>query len=468
MVFGYIDMKRLIAILLSCVALNVNATKVYVSTTGSDDTGDGSFLNPWATWQKGFTEITAGDTLYIRGGTYTPAATYQDPRYFGVVVNGVSGTSGNKITVLNYPGEVPVLDCRNIVNDARRVGIGLYDCDHWILRGLNVTRVDQHSTGDVSVGVLLYGCDNILVDECNMYNNQGMGLDVSTGSSNILILNCDAYENHDPYSSYGSADGFGSNDNTYQASIIFRGCRSWNNSDDGFDYYGDNAVVTTDGCWAWHNGYREDGVTPGGDGSGFKLGITDVHPADLLRILQNNLAFSNRRAGINSNSANCLINVYNNTIYANGLHGIWIFTEDLAYIFRNNVSFGNVSGYDYLSSTQVNYTIDHNSYDPEWQPAGVVVTAADFVSITPTGVDGARQSDGSLPVITFLHLAADSDLRAAGVAIAGLTTDGDGEDWEDPPSIGAFEYGAIGGERFGKNRQGVMLKSRDGRMMIYN
>jgi hypothetical protein len=34
--------------------------------------------------------------------------------------------------------------------------------------------------------------------------------------------------------------------------------------------------------------------------------------------------------------------------------------------------------------------------------------------------------------------------------------------------IGAFEYGAIGGERFGKNRQGVMLKSRDGRMMIYN
>lgn len=412
----------------------------YVSTIGNDTTGDGSFLNPWATWQKGFTELAAGDTLYIRGGTYTPEATYQDPRYFGVVVDGVAGTALNKITVLNYPGETPVLDCRNIINDARRVGIGLYNCDHWILQGLNVTRVDQHITGDVSIGVLLYGCDNILVDRCNMYNNQGMGLDVSTGSSNILILNCDAYDNCDPYSAYGNADGFGSNANTYGADITFRGCRAWNNSDDGFDYYADNALVTTDGCWSWHNGYREDGATAGGDGSGFKLGSTDAHPAVLLRIMQNNMAFMNRRSGINSNSANCLMNFYNNIIYGNVLHGIWIFVADLAYIFRNNISFGNLSGYNYLSATQLNYVIDHNTYDVEWQPAGLVATIDDFVSVTPEGVDGARQASGALPVIEFLHLKLGSALIGAGLAVVGLVNDCDGVAWGAPPSIGAYEF----------------------------
>lgn len=36
------------------------------------------------------------------------------------------------------------------------------------------------------------------------------------------------------------------------------------------------------------------------------------------------------------------------------------------------------------------------------------------------------------------------------------------------PDIGAIEYGAIGGINFGKNRQGVMLKGRNWKMMIYN
>lgn len=443
-------MKKILTIPMLLLSLTLGATTYYVSTTGNDGTGDGSLGAPWATWQKGFTELAAGDTLYIRGGTYTPAATYQAPRYFGVVVNGVSGASGSKISVLNYPNETPVLDCRNIINDARRVGIGLYDCDHWILRGLNVTRVDQHSTGDVSIGILLYGCDNVLVEQCNSYYNQGMGLDVSTGCSNILILNCDAYENHDPYSSYGNADGMGSNGNTHQASIIFRGCRAWNNSDDGFDFYADSALVTIDRCWAWGNGYREDHATTGGDGSGFKLGTSGDYPTVLLRVVQNSLSFLNRRAGLNSNSANCLINVYNSTFYANGLHGIWIFTADLPYVFRNNISFDNVSGYDYVSSTQVNYVIDHNSYDPEWQPTGPEATAADFVSLDSTGVSGARQPDGSLPIITFLHLVDGSDLKDAGTAV-GVNTDADGTTRGYLPDIGAYEIediriGTIGGK----------------------
>lgn len=42
----------------------------YVSNSGSDTTGNGTELNPWATPRKAGEVLTTGDTLFIRGGTY--------------------------------------------------------------------------------------------------------------------------------------------------------------------------------------------------------------------------------------------------------------------------------------------------------------------------------------------------------------------------------------------------------------
>jgi len=30
---------------------------------------------------------------------------------------------------------------------------------------------------------------------------------------------------------------------------VFRGCRAWENSDDGFDFYGWGSPITVDNCW---------------------------------------------------------------------------------------------------------------------------------------------------------------------------------------------------------------------------
>ena len=44
---------------------------IYVATTGSDVTGDGSQANPYATIQKAVDQSGAGDTIYVAAGTYT-------------------------------------------------------------------------------------------------------------------------------------------------------------------------------------------------------------------------------------------------------------------------------------------------------------------------------------------------------------------------------------------------------------
>lgn len=92
MVFGYIDMKRLIAIILSCIALSVNATKVYVSSTGSDATGNGSLSNPYALVSYACTQASAGDTVFILAGTIDQGTT-QIVKPVGVSILGEGNAS---------------------------------------------------------------------------------------------------------------------------------------------------------------------------------------------------------------------------------------------------------------------------------------------------------------------------------------------------------------------------------------
>jgi hypothetical protein len=76
------------------------ATTYYVSSSGSD-TNSGAQASPWATLQKAADTIVAGDTLYLRGGTYL----IQGMAWFTS-----NGTSDKPITISGYPGEKVILD----------------------------------------------------------------------------------------------------------------------------------------------------------------------------------------------------------------------------------------------------------------------------------------------------------------------------------------------------------------------
>jgi len=48
-------------------------TTYYVSTTGSDETGDGSYSDPWGTIQHAVDQVSSGDTIMVAPGEYTGA-----------------------------------------------------------------------------------------------------------------------------------------------------------------------------------------------------------------------------------------------------------------------------------------------------------------------------------------------------------------------------------------------------------
>jgi hypothetical protein len=425
-------MKEMLSLFFLTFYSLASATTYYVSTSGSDN-NPGTISQPFATWPKGFSTIKAGDTLYIRGGTYYPGGTSFNSKNYGVVINNHDGTAENPIVVMNYPGEIPVIDCRNITTSTAKGGIYLLYSSYWHIKGLTVTRVDQGIAGYGSGGIIVHNSDNITVEQCAVHHIGGTGFHVAYNCNNILLINCDSYLNSDPHSSdaYGGADGFVIAQITaVNANNTLRGCRAWYNSDDGFDFFNNESHVKLEHCWSFHNGYIPDTFLKAGDGNGFKLGETSLdHGNTIVRTIINCIAYKNRTSGFHQNEAPAAMALYNNVAYLNGAQGFWFGSYNKIHSIKNNISFKN-GAYCFISPLSIvsnNTFLINNAANP-----ALSLTETDFVSLEATQLIGARKTDGSLPDITFLHLASGSDLIDAGINV-GLPFNG------QAPDIGAFE-----------------------------
>jgi hypothetical protein len=202
-----------------------------------------------------------------------------------------------------------------------------------------------------------------------------------------------------------------------------RGCRFWWNTDDGIDLIDNRGVVKVESCWSWYNGYVPGTFQTGGNGNGFKLGGgTEAYPSTVLREVTSCVSANNRANGFDHNGSDFIIKLFNSTAYNNGDAG-FTFESSIAHVLRNNVACNNVHD----AWTGQSNIHDHNTWD-----SSVSVSTADFAGIDLSLLANARQSDGSLPVITTLHLASGSDLIDAGVGV-GLPYLGSN------PDLGAFE-----------------------------
>jgi hypothetical protein len=91
----------------------------YVAPTGGggSDSNPGTIDQPWATLKHATLSVHAGDTVYLRGGTYTNTATPSNPDNaigneggVGACTYGMcTGTAAAPITFAAYPGETPVI-----------------------------------------------------------------------------------------------------------------------------------------------------------------------------------------------------------------------------------------------------------------------------------------------------------------------------------------------------------------------
>ncbi len=405
-----------ILILISFLGTSADAftQSYYVSLNGSDS-GSGTIGNPFRTIEKAVSVVQSGQTIYVRGGIYYLTTTITITK---------SGTVNSVISLSGYPGEIPVLNFSGQALGSSNSGIVLTG-SYWHIRGIEITGAGDN-------GMKIDGGNNNTVENCAFYRNRDSGLQIGNGTSNDTIRNCDSFFNADP-PDYGDADGFAPK-MTVGSGNYFYGCRAWKNCDDGWDGYlrGANDVSTTiENCWAFENGYLEDGYDPGtqANGNGFKMGGSDDN--DLMHnfTLKNCLAFKNKAKGFDQNNNKGSMILYNCTGYDNIVADYRI-TQALAagkvLIIKNCVTLGTKAEIGSFAEQAKN----------SWLPP-FVVNAADFRSIDAAAAYGPRKADGSLPHIEYMHLAAGSDLIDAGVDV-GLFFMG------ALPDLGCFETGLTG------------------------
>ncbi|WP_410643287.1 right-handed parallel beta-helix repeat-containing protein [Amycolatopsis sp. lyj-346] len=410
------------------------ATTYYVAPSGSDGAA-GTQAAPWASIAHAQAVAKPGDTVYFRGGTYAysranKSCASQTDRVDAITLN-KSGSSGNPIRYWAYPGEKPVFDFSRMKDDCRIKGFDV--TGGWIhLKGLEVKGVPQNNNRNhESWGVWVSGSNNTF-ELIDTHHHMGAGLFIQNGGGN-LVLNSDSHDNYDLRTSNGageSGDGFGAHISAGNPGNVFRGCRAWWNSDDGFDLISAYSPVTIENSWAWRNGYVPGTTTSAGNGNGIKAGGYggNYDSRAVKHTVRNSVAFLNKAAGFYANHHPLANDYFNNTGYGNhpdfNMLGV---TTGGAAVGRGNLR-NNIAYTGTLTSNMNGTNAANNSWN-----LGVTLSDAQFQSVSTAGWESARQADGSLPVRPNLRLAANSSLIDKGADV-GLPYHG------KAPDLGAFEY----------------------------
>ncbi|MDP4208353.1 MAG: hypothetical protein Q8928_06010 [Bacteroidota bacterium] len=381
----------------------------YVAPNGSDS-NPGTISAPFASLNKAWSVVSAGQLIYVRGGTYKYTS-YSSK----VSLTGKSGISGKPIRLWNYPGETPVFDFSGCPGSSYQI-LFTINGDYLYLKGLKMIGAPQGSSG-MGYGFYLNNSGYCTLEQIESTKIAGEGFRLTGTTHDCLILNCDAHHNTTPLDAtpYGEGDGFhlgtsvGNNN-------VFRGCRSWMNSDDGWDGYGTSGTTLFDNCWSFWNGYRPESTTSpvnwvtGGDGDGFKGNMSKTGGITLT--YQNCIAVHNRLFGFDKNETTDPEKFMNCTAVNNQLKGFHIYTTS-ASVLKNNISYKNLLGYgDIPTGTNIN----HNTWN-----LSVTVSNSDFVSVDESQFALPRKADGSLPDITAFKLTSSSPLRTQGISTDNVT-----------------------------------------------
>lgn len=354
-------------------AVTAQAATYYVATTGNDANTcaqSQSTATPKRSFNLALACMSAGDILYIRSGTYTEQIDIQ-------TVN-LTGTAGNYITIAGYPGETVTLSFtdganmygpikargnrgwfifENLVLDGANGGDGsgwqLRDGNHdFILRNLKITNFKYH-------GFYISGT-NITVQNCKIYNQISLtglpgtrwyGLYVHDGA-NILIENNDIY----------------------------------NNPGGGMQAYNGGSGTVT-GLVIRNNKIHDNNTLTSSQVGGIVVMAPDAtRPISGVQIY-NNLVYTNGSAPTHGESAGIRIStnidsakVWNNTVYGNAAYngnGGWGISIEASTttntVVQNNIVYQNAGGQ--INNTGMGSIIDHNMTS---NPNFVNASAFDF------------------------------------------------------------------------------------------
>lgn len=371
-----------------------------VAANGSDR-NPGTIDSP-TTLISAIERIAPGKTIYMRGGTYSFDSTI-------TIGRGNDGTSSARKSIAAYGGEKPVLDFSAQAFGSSNRGLQLFG-NYWLVKGLEIKGAGDNG--------LYIGGNYNRIEQVEAHHNRDTGIQIGRYASSAPfsewpsyneVINSYSHDNYDPDNGE-DADGFAAK-LTVGPGNVFDGCIAAYNVDDGWDLYTKNetgpiGAVTIRNSIAHHNGQTSDGTsTTDSDGNGFKLGGDKIA---VNHIVENSIAYQNKKHGFTYNSNPGSIQMKNNTSWSNGQSNFAF--DKGTHVFTNNLSFKGGSS-DKTSGSDVSGTNVWWKNNKSVNAKGLTASEADFVSLAPSLT---RNSDGSPNLGNFLKLSEGSDLVGAG------------------------------------------------------
>jgi hypothetical protein len=405
-------MKSLVTIVAFLVLCSINsfATTYYVATNGNNSNNGTSTATPLLTIAAAVAKATtAGDTIYVRSGTYPSTTTISITR---------AGTSAANYTLSAYKPDItaaypadgrPILDFSGMSVTSGNIGLKLNGANYWKIYGLRIKGAGDN-------GMLLQSTTHhTTIEFCDFYRNRDAGFQIKDKSHHCLILNCDAYENADrgtgTTTNGGNADGFAPKLDLGD-SVIFRGCRAWLNSDDGWDGYlkatesgvPDGMVTILENCWTWRNGYYwlDGSTTADQNGNGFKMGGSDLKDQAHNFVVVKCLSFYNKGKGFDQNNNAGSMSLYNCTASKNGDFNFGLNSSGVTYAAGATFTVKNCTSL--LPTSASKDTTFRSGTIKSYNRFSSTNSSSNFSSIDTTGVSAQRKIDGTLPDINFMKL----------------------------------------------------------------
>ena len=426
-----------VLLLLSTFHLPLSTCRAATYYASPDGTGDGSFASP-CSFATGLKKLkNPGDTLYLFSGQYDLGNT---------AVQNLNGSASKRIVISGY---------EPINRSGKYAAILDFRTTPYGTRGLQVKSTTSYL--HIKNMTLRYSGKNNLLNEgsynlfenLDIYGSADTGCQMKNGGNNI-IKNVDSHDNFDYETMDGSKANFGGNADGFADKQFtgegnhYIGCRAWNNSDDGWDFFQRVSTSKTviENCICYRNGeaYYDMSTNPRalgvdkawfdskvgtqltdrygntititlakypcqGNGNGFKMGGGYTNHQV---VVHHCLAVGNNERGFDQNNNGGTMWLYNNSAYANGTN-YGFTTAHGTNTIQNCITLAGKSGDAYKAQTVV--AIDHNSWN------GKTASKSDFQSLDTTLILTYRTSDGSMTETAFMRLAEGSSLIDAGVDV---------------------------------------------------
>lgn len=347
---------------------NLYSATYYVAKNGND-ANPGTETQPWGTIQKAADTLIAGETVYIKAGTYQERVVPQN-----------SGNAGNYIVYAAYPGDTVTIDGASIIVPEWGGLFDITDKDYIRVSGLRIINAGPNPHNP---GIQVDTARHIIIENNYVYNTSDSGIGV-WNSDNVIVdgneVKGACYSGWNECISAGNTDTFEVRNNLVYDSQKEGICAKDGSSNgkvhgnevhhtDAVGFYVDASDEHTFNLEVFENiahDINEDGFALASEVGGLLENVK----------VYNNIAYNNGWVGLHV-TACCIathpmrnIQIVNNTSYNNGRDpwggGIALDNPQAQeVVIRNNICSQNLS-FQIAVAADVpaeNFVVDHNLID---------------------------------------------------------------------------------------------------------